>query len=40
MVFSSGEIYSFPYIAVDSVDGVAPTSQDNLFQMIESKLFI
>jgi len=40
LVFSSGEIYSFPFQAIDSVDGVVPVSQDNLFQMIEAKLFV
>lgn len=40
LVFSNGEIYSFPYQAVDSIDGTKPTSQDNLFQLMEAKLFI
>lgn len=39
LVFSSGEIYSFPFEAVESVDGVQPTSQENLFDLMESKLF-
>lgn len=39
IVFSSGEIYSFPFQVVASVDGVQPTSQDHLFQLMESKLF-
>ena len=39
LVFSSGEIYSFPYVAVASVDGVTPTSQDNLFELMEVKIF-
>ena len=40
IVFSNGEIKSFPYTAIDTVDGVAPTSQDNLFSTMEAKLFI
>ena len=40
IVFSSGEIYSFPYTAIDSVDGVTPTDQDHLFTLIETKLFV
>lgn len=39
IVFSSGEIYSFPFQAVDSVDGVTPTDQDHLFSLMETKLF-
>ena len=39
IVFSSGEIYSFPFQAVDAVDGVQPTSQEHLFSLMEAKLF-
>jgi hypothetical protein len=39
IVFSSGEIYGFPFSVVDEVDGVAPTSQDDLYIKIETKLF-
>jgi hypothetical protein len=39
LVFSSGEIYSFPYVAVANIDGVQPTSQEHLFELMEIKLF-
>lgn len=40
VIFSSGEIYGFPYTIVDEVDGdTVITSQDILFDKLESKLF-
>jgi len=40
LVFSSGEIYSFPFIVVDEIDGdTAITSQDILYNKMEAIIF-
>ena len=38
LVFSSGEIYKFPYSSVDSVDGTAPTDQAHLYSLMNTVL--
>ena len=40
IVFSSGEIYGFPFDQVEEIDGVKPISQDDLFNKMETKIFI
>ena len=40
LVFSSGEIYSFPFLVVDSIDGDTDiSSQDILYDKMETIIF-
>lgn len=41
LIFTSGEIYSFPYTSVDEVNGNTDiTSQDKLYNAMEPIIFI
>jgi hypothetical protein len=39
VIFSNGEIKGFPYTAIEEFNGVAPTSQDDLYNKIDAAIF-